>query len=479
MRTTTVKDQNTIDNILGHIDHFENEHWYSISTNEDVINNNHVAKLWKEDGKFCVQFAVTNLLNQRQIEQIGNNRNFEVELRSGLYDINIKYDWFSDFSISAALGYGYTSIKGILKQFSTNHFSNDSEEKFLTVIKCKQDNVIRNNFLGGSFIPANDLKIGNVTYGSRLLEIFIEEKLIECYLYGRENINEKYLFIESTTTINFSVFRSIVHEFLLCINYLTGNNIGDEIYTLRNTNSRGDRHDMHRIVSYEINPEKLAIGGFETIPKLNYNISEHNILQLTNGTNFLANMIQECLKAPAYKRTLLLMAQASKQPDYIRVIQYSVALESISKLFYEKNEAKMNPISDRSLSKLIRKSLKNELEKFKDEISIESFEKLNNYIDRINSPTNSDMLTKPFELLNIQLNEEELEAIKKRNDFLHGRLPADPGSHNLAIIGFHLHYCVNILILKYLGYKGAVIRQAVLYKRAHAIINNLEAYQII
>jgi hypothetical protein len=465
MNLTNLKEQSLLDSIIGHIAHFEAEHWYQTSARIPLLNDL-TAKFWKANDEFRIECAITELLDPEKRFAIQRAQTLGISLAGGLYKIFLADAAPEQLSVREAWGYGYTAFDATVKHFTTDFLSKDVEAKYLSVIKCQDERSRSENFLGAYFLPAHDLKIGDVTYGSRLLELQIRCVHLNCYLYDRDNTEDKYFFVEARTPVGFNQFQSIVHELLLVLNFLTGCIPGNEIYTLVDTDEEGERWDQHRIVSYDCLAERLTSSGFGVIPSLSEHIVEHNRLQRDKGTAFLANMVEACLSSAAFRRTLLVMVQAVNHPDYIRVVQFAVALEAIAKLFYEDNEQRMKPIADNAIAKRLRNCLKSELDKFND-IPDEVKGKFRNYLDRINSPTNADMLTKPFELLGIKLSDADLDAIRKRNDFLHGRLPADAGTHELSIIGYRLQFCVNAKILKFRGYQGGVLYHASLYQHHH------------
>ncbi len=86
-------------------------------------------------------------------------------------------------------------------------------------------------------------------------------------------------------------------------------------------------------------------------------------------------------------------------------------------------------------------------------------------LQNLNSPTNRDKLTVPFDALGIVLTTDERNAINKRNQLLHqGRLlkPDDLRSNREAwkavdAIEMRILTAVNKLLLRHLGYKGVII----------------------
>lgn len=86
-------------------------------------------------------------------------------------------------------------------------------------------------------------------------------------------------------------------------------------------------------------------------------------------------------------------------------------------------------------------------------------------VDNMNGPTNADQLTQPFDILNLTLRDDEIEAIKHRNNFIHrGRLlkveehEKDPSKWTMVWSAeMTLYTAINKLLLKYLGYSGPLI----------------------
>ncbi len=160
-------------------------------------------------------------------------------------------------------------------------------------------------------------------------------------------------------------------------------------------------------------------------------------------------------------RILFLIVEGHSLSTELQAAVYSIALEAITNIISEENETKFLPIPDKKVAKKIIEEFKELLIKHSKEISEDGLETINRKLSVINSQTNKQKLLKPFELLSITLNEKEIEAINKRNDFLHGRLPLSLGNEDdkfiLQQISFTILYCVTSLILKYVGYSGYVM----------------------
>lgn len=151
-------------------------------------------------------------------------------------------------------------------------------------------------------------------------------------------------------------------------------------------------------------------------------------------------------------------------PVEMRGALLSVALESITDHFLKEGLIKTKKPIDDALWKILCKSLLDQLEDSKYGLNDEQKQILRVRIQNGNSPTNADKLTEPFKVLGVVLSQQELDAIKLRNDFLHeGRIldvavvEGDREAWRKAyMVEMCLFTAINKLLLKYLGYKGPV-----------------------
>lgn len=88
---------------------------------------------------------------------------------------------------------------------------------------------------------------------------------------------------------------------------------------------------------------------------------------------------------------------------------------------------------------------------------------------------NGEKLTKPFELQQIayELSDAEKKIIKTRNNFLHGGITEEgkESMEKLLYIGMELRKLCGILLLRYSGYKGPILNNAVEMGLKGAIAN--------
>jgi hypothetical protein len=160
-------------------------------------------------------------------------------------------------------------------------------------------------------------------------------------------------------------------------------------------------------------------------------------------------------------RVLLLIVEGHTLSIELRAAIYSIALEAMTNIVAEENEGRFVPITDKTLSRKILYELNGIVKKFSEQLSKDAAETLVKKINVINSPTNKQKLLRPFELLGIRLSPREIDCIERRNDFLHGRIPARIGDldqdFSIEQIALTLLYCVSTLILKYVGYEGVIV----------------------
>ena len=141
---------------------------------------------------------------------------------------------------------------------------------------------------------------------------------------------------------------------------------------------------------------------------------------------------------------------------------YSIALETLTNIIYEEHKKKINPIEDKKLAGIIRKKFKKVVEEYEEFISEYGLKILESKINDINKPTNSKKLSVPFKIFGIKIDQDDLNILNHRNKFLHGTSPFSDGElkdkkYEINFIIARLHFMLNSLMLKYIGYSGHII----------------------
>lgn len=464
------KDESKIDTAISYIDFFKQEHWYKVDSNITIFNNQ-IGQIWWDNESLHFKIVIVYPIIPSEIEEIMGNKSLWMEFHNKGNTIFVNYASISLFEANLVPDQGYLIFRGILTNIFIPEKQLKKQTKFIALIKCPL-----RNFLG-LYFPAKNLIVGDTIYEARIIEIKIKNVNLELYLYGRANLDELYLFIEPKGETPYFLFKKIINEILLVVAFICGISPGREVFILDNINPDDNYSPF---MSYFVHAEEFSDSIQEgAIARLDNYIHEHNRLHRFNGINSIQQLIEKCMDSPAYRRTLSLMIHTNTQPDFIKVVTFAVALESIAELIYNEHKKTMKPVNDKKLMHEIKTNLRNVISNYSSKISESAFAKFSGTIDHINKPTNIEMLTKPFEILGIPLSDLDKKAISNRNDFLHGRLPFEPGSHELSIIGCRLQYCVNSLLLKYCNYKGAVHYYATLYQFSHKLKVDSQAFIII
>jgi hypothetical protein len=469
MKPQIVKDQGAVNSVIDTITFFKKEQWYSANSNSSIIDGTK-AKIWGADNIFHFEIAIVKIFNQQQIEHLMADVALWINFENGYYSLYVDYNSISSFSFKMALAQGYVTISGTFHKVVTSAHAPKDISKYAAIIDCCDTNFL------GAYFTSSHLEIGDITYGSRLIELIVKEISLHCYLVKDKDTKKQMLFIESLGESEYEGFMRVVYDTILCISFITGAFIGKQIFIFKDIFIKKNEP---KYVCWLYHAEDLKKSQFGVIPTLTDGIIEHNKLQIKHGLATLKKMIETCLHEQSYRRIILSMIHANTQPDYIRVVLFAVALETITELIYKENKDKMKPVPDKTLAVEIRTNLLETLQQFASKISEPAFRKFTETIKHINNPSNTEKLTKPFALFNIPLINGDSEAINKRNDFLHGRLPYEPGSYELSLVGYRLQYCVNSLVMKFSSYNGAVIYQASIFQCEKMKKADCLAYRII
>lgn len=180
-----------------------------------------------------------------------------------------------------------------------------------------------------------------------------------------------------------------------------------------------------------------------------------------------------------FSTTLMLMLESSVASLLFMPGGYAIALETLSDLVIGKTKLKLAPIKDKSLSRKIRKEIYEVLTKNDSTILPDDLGTLHKRIDQLNQTTNKARLKAPFDLLKIEVNDEDLKILETRNDFLHGRVPdlTNAGEkRSTDRINKDLYYCsmkfytmLNMIILKWIGYNNRVVN----YPKIHEVFTQI------
>ncbi|MEJ7684582.1 MAG: hypothetical protein WKG06_43380 [Segetibacter sp.] len=445
-----------ISNTIRTLESFFSVCYYEVMSSHRTLDKA-VAKTQKKDEGFHFEFTKMEMTSQDERHKITYATNVPIKFSNSYTTIGFN---LSDCKYTFSVGFsGHTSLSGYLKEFATTALENHANCYYRAVVICKLDHA-----LSGYFFHNNTLQIGTTSYGSGVLEICINGINLHLFSYTSKETRKSYFVIESQNVVPYTDFKSIQDEIILALTYLTGTFLGKEIYIV---GSDTNNFENNVILSLNRFFDDLK-NSYPAIPDVNLQHQVNAPVQRC-AIKYLEGLIHELLNSLVYKRAVLLICQAHTEPPYVMSTLYSVALETITNKISEKLTDKIKPIDNRELSSKIRNELKKTLLPFKDRLSALAYAKIESDIDRINSPTNKQKLLVPFKYFKIALAPKDIEAIEKRNDFLHGRIPEENDKHYLSIINGRLLFCINCLVLKHIGFSGYLIY----YPSVYQLNNNL------
>lgn len=284
--------------------------------------------------------------------------------------------------------------------------------------------------------------------------------------YAVEQLNT--FFLDSCEKINPELFKQTAYAVRLCFALLTGKFYRDEIFCLY-----ADHEDFLDIkhFEYELEPSSILsrnqlvnyIFFFETFSSLPQDEQEklQGHRRLFSAEVF-SRMCQTVLDAPEMTRAVELLVNAGGLEDPVQKgALYSVAVETLTEYMKNENEKAFKPIQDKAVWNDFKDNMLASTKNLTGKADPEGIRIIQTKIDNLNSPTNREKLTKPFELVGITLTDVDQKVLEQRNKYLHGGTPSDTkwkAEQNMEAL--KLHTLTGILFLKYCGYSGHYINLA-------------------
>jgi hypothetical protein len=313
-----------------------------------------------------------------------------------------------------------------------------------------------------------------------LIEISFKENLnVEAYTLKVKE--DRFLIIESSDFLLFSEFKKLCFSTINSLAFISGKFIQNEgiFFAYKDKELNLFEHFHYTELRDSINAFYYPICGKPyRINRLDSSsakaFEKTKVLHLTQKQ--FNNLCNKSLNSLKFSSIILLIIESSIGSLLSMPSGFSVALEGITELICAENEDKIKPIKERSLAKKIRKEMLAIIDKYKDEIKDEDGLKiLEIRVNNLNSPTNQSKLIKPFKLLGIKLNENDIEAIKRRNNFLHGDLNLGVDTFEdketkivnkeVYSISLRLFTLLSALILKHIGYEGNILNHPKIYEK--------------
>ncbi|WP_336687353.1 hypothetical protein [Chryseobacterium bernardetii] len=433
------------------------EKYYEISFRDTPLHEA-VAKTTYTDNGFYFECAKMVLTLPQDVDDTLNRSDEIIEFYDIYNKIFFKLNQCKGFSLAFSFS-GSTRAKGYIEGFTTNELQNNLNGYYRAII------IIDKPFtISSYFIDHKSLRVENTEYGSGIVTINVNGIALSLFDYEDEITNKSYFIIETEAKTDYNRFVEIIDDIILSITYLTGIFLGRNVFIL---GSADDKFRSNKILSHKCFYDDLK-NGIATIPKRSFQ-RDYGLLDNFIKSELISKLTEEIFKNLIFKRSILLLCQANTEPYYVRASLYSVALETITNIIYELIQENNKPILDKKIAKSLRINLLNTLEQFRNQISEQAYQKFSNDLNRLNSLTNKQKLQLPFKYYEINLSQKDIDAIENRNDFLHGRIPEGIDKHVLPLIIARLLFCINALILKYIGFKGCILYPVSIYQQNNRI----------
>ena len=317
-----------------------------------------------------------------------------------------------------------------------------------------------------------------------LLKIILNDILFHIYPYKFED--KEYLIIENYQQILKKDIMNMVFSICVGLGFFTGT-----IWMCENTIVAYENDEFQNPIGVWYQALRPSIkGGYSVFStnmhsivdslKMNTNTKYASDFLLENGflrgkidwlqPDFIDRWVNLIHNNDSLRRSVVLLIEASNYPLEFQVPMYCVALETITGIVMkDENKTTSTPIPTTIFNQTILPSLINSLEceAHKEGLSEDRIEILRRKLKSLNQPTNATKLSKPFDTLQYRLTEEEMEAIKNRNRFLHGSLFGLEDDKiefdKLINTAIRLHKLCCVLLLKLSQFGSYMLNNPVLW----------------
>lgn len=446
---------------------------------EKLENNIHKGNIdsMKEFPNGLKNIELKSSLKSYLIE-IPNNRRKSFDI--GLHFKNVSYI-NNEISLKLDLftsKYSNRSIVGDVYKLKSITFKSNSKKYYKLIIPINEkkfDFLYQLSRYGYEYATENNNHISmNATsfnIGDENFFVIIEKK-----------DDKSYLIVHSDKRQTYNDFSKKCHSILICLGYITGHYISDKGYYFTYNTKKMDVFTSYLYRTLRDGMKNFwqpinsnAYSWVDSInPKKAEKIYKKYNLRTLNKSEF-SKLCSLCIENDEFLSVLFLILESNDASLVFRPGGYSIALETLSNIISSKSKIRQKPITSKEDCKKFQNDLYAVLDKYKDFDSFKDIETLKGKIEYINQMTNQEKLTAPFKELGINISKEDLEVVKSRNAFLHGRVPdfrnlgknrtIEEKDADLYYASAKLYTLLNLLILKYIGYDSYVLNFSKLHEQ--------------
>lgn len=323
----------------------------------------------------------------------------------------------------------------------------------------------------------------------QLIKVIINEN--EFHFFSFQIESELFLLVDGNRKMNIEDFKKVAASISNAFGFLFGDLFLDEGYFI---SSNEQSFQIVDDIFYSSYRESIISGYpiYTTNPYSIYNVTGKTRTEIDSETEEIRKWYDKLIefspdvfsklcelffnKEP-YSRAAIITLQANTLALEIKGSSYAIALEAIGNQVLKDYGVKFpKPVANESIAADLKKEMLKILDEkipSSDPVNKDARAIISSRINGFNSPSNADKLKKPFELVGYILNDKELKAIKSRDIFQHGNLPADADSDDSVFADVYyycllLHRLIAILILKTAGFEGYIIN----YPELHSHITS-------
>lgn len=437
---------------------FQKERAFKIVENKFPINNSISSISWDKSNGFICKVFLEN------VHDFTFNQNPE---KFGIYDSifleNTGDIYFIEKNSADTIKLTLSEPQVItlhLNQFQSGRKEDfDNKKQRLIIPLIKEPDL--------SIIDCKSLKINDGVTGCGIIQISINNLNYHLFKHKNNDTNESFLIIDSLEKNLFKEFKTNCNSIVLAFGYLSGNFHLNEYYF---QTFQEKEPEMVENIYYE-KKEESALTEHPLLEPFRFreyvdSIGKKEQLKHISSRMHIKVFSRLCETIKLNKEyarccELIIEGNQSKQ-ILLKAGIFSIALETLTNIIYEENKEKINPIEDKKLATIIKKKLKEIISEYDEFISDFGLKILESKINDINKPTNSKKLSIPFKLYGINLDKDDLTILNHRNKFLHGSSPISEDeleykNYEINFIIARLHFMLNSLMLKYVGYSGHII----------------------
>lgn len=426
-----------------------------------LFENGHLettkARMKSGGNQFEVKI-ISNLFSDKKNQLIFGKSIKKVFFKTKLHSLILEQIHFGERSTNL--------ISGLTNSFYSDGFSKSNKYWFRLIIPLEKEINFHYNIEQTRFLT-------DFGYFSRCgLSCYINDEILWAQVVHDQNKNY-YLSIHSEKRQTLNSFKEKAFAIKNGFGYLTGQLAGNKGYFFCYDTNKLDIPNHFSFASFRktissyylpvhINPYSWVSIPRKIAKKLYANKNINPV-----PTEVFSNLCKKLYESEDFTSVIILILESSVASLLFMPGGYAIALEKLSKIILDEScKKKLAPVN-KSTMRSILKLISNIIDSYYLEIDEPTRSLLKNRIAQTNQPTNKAKLMAPFELLNLELNDADLQILDSRNNFLHGQIPDILGEGNsrsterknmdMYYSALRFHTLLNRLILKWVRFDGYIL----------------------